>query len=454
MARRRATFGTSSADVESPSGSRRSLTQALVLGAGAQITFYALRGPSVTLSRVGQGTSQWVRAAYDGREANVGSFMNVADLSLGSTDPMGDQVVEFSGYNPPFYAVYRTQRRMKIMFADDAAENARQRASLAPLNPIRGEIVGLIDGWQTSARKLELAKGKPADQASQDEPDKPWYSPARWVLSWRKHRAKRAERLNRRVGDALIWALEGDVTGSTDVLAKIKQDIIDERTAWARFQYLIAAFSQALLAGLVLYGVHVQQANTRAATVLSSEGWEVLSAGGAGALGAFFSISLAIRGRTVLPDLQWVSNIMDATLRVIIGVLAAGILEALVLAQVVHVVLGNNDLSSAAGGWINIFLVGVVGGFSERLVPDLLARADVQARSAPTTPSPVTKLPLAESPAEASSAPPQPVAADRATDQLDDDQDDHACEDDMVGASATADADLPPASGGVAAKAA
>ena len=407
--------------------------------------------------------------------------MNVADLTLDGTDPMGDRVLEFSGFNPPHYAVYRTRKRMKIAYADDPDENARQRAATAALNPIRGEIVGLIDGWQTSANELEKEQKRPDPPASKLSPARRetsikikteasetnvqgeeksrserkgqvvWHDPSTWWKAWRTHRAKRAERYNRRVGDTLIFALEGDVPGALVLLTKIRQEILDERTAWARFQYLIAAFILAVVAGGVVLMLYWLPELSTHPTEVDPKWWRVVWCGGAGAIGAFFSIALAICQRTILPDLQWLSNTMDATLRVLIGVLAAGNLEALVGINAVNVTLGD-AIFKKDGLTLTVFLVGILAGFSERLVPDLLAQAGVKTLPPPTppVPAPVVKSDARSVDKPAAELNPTTGSGQAAAEPvMNEDQDNHACEDDMVGNSATADADLPPASGGV-----
>ena len=79
--------------------------------------------------------------------------MNVADLKIDGDDGMGAKVTTLYALNPPDYAVYRSDIRVMVHFSDDRSANVLQRKALAPLNPVRGEINGLIDGWRSKPRR-------------------------------------------------------------------------------------------------------------------------------------------------------------------------------------------------------------------------------------------------------------------------------------------------------------
>lgn len=94
-----------------------------------------------------------------------------------------------------------------------------------------------------------------------------------------------------------------------------------------------------------------------------------------GTIGAFFSIAIAIRGRTVAIALARWDNRIDAILRVTIGAIAAG---ALLL--ILQTKFGGEPAIGGKGFadnlvWQVVALIGFAAGFTERLVPDLLARA-------------------------------------------------------------------------------
>ena len=377
--------------------------------------------------------------------------LNVADIERGGVDDMGVRIIQVYGKKPPEYAVYRTRERVVIQFADAPAVTQEQRKAMAVLNPLRGEINGLIDGWRNSFIDICLSymywlfpkKAKAAPQAGDTEP------PARPANADQR----RAERFDRRVGDALIVAFENDVASAQTLLAKIKQDILDERIARARFEYLLVAGLTAALAMLV---VHQYFDHWKGAA------FELLVAAGAGAVGAFFSIAIAIRSRTVLPDLQRLNNLLDALLRVMIGVIAGAVLIALMRSGAVSLKIGDAELEAAtciAGTagckpypiWLYVMLVGFIAGFSERFVPDLLEK--VSSASGENKSDAITPSPSPPNPATPDAQPPNANAPDAPEPQDDDDPTvvaDHCHGDELTDAEITADEALPPASGGVA----
>ena len=83
-----------------------------------------------------------------------------------------------------------------------------------------------------------------------------------------------------------------------------------------------------------------------------------------------------MRAKTVATEGDDTSVRVDAKLRVLIGVISAGVLY-LLLATGVLSQLKIGELSFAAGAiaWQLALLIGFASGFLERLVPDILEKA-------------------------------------------------------------------------------
>jgi hypothetical protein len=190
-----------------------------------------------------------------------------------------------------------------------------------------------------------------------------------------------------------------------------------------------------------------------ATNTFSDDVMNLIRASSGGTLGAFFSIALAIRTRTVLPDLQRVGNLVDAGLRIMIGFIAAGVLYALMRTGVVTLMLGDAKLIGDQSSWLYVLLIGFVAGFSERFVPDLLAKVgtstDAHTGDASLPPPPPTPASAPSPVVEASNEGETPAEDDDP--HAPDAQADHCVSDvELADHEITTDAELPAASGGVA----
>jgi hypothetical protein len=138
--------------------------------------------------------------------------------------------------------------------------------------------------------------------------------------------------------------------------------VLAKRAARGRFHYLKWSYgAAAVLIGLLFvasafYPLHPA----------SSDLW---LAAKAGLVGAAFSIALAIRGRTVALDTDLLDNVTDGTLRLLIGVISAGVLLLLFASGIVpSLKIGDADFKPGTLTWEMVLVIGFVGGFLERLV--------------------------------------------------------------------------------------
>lgn len=290
--------------------------------------------------------------------------MKVSQIQTGLADSSGERVEEVYSLNAPHYAVYRTSRRVMVHFADELSDQQpKQRAALAQINPLRGQIDGLLDGWQ-GAESINAAS---------------------------------AARADRRIADALVLALEQDLPNATLYLTQLKSDIEQERAARARRFYVIGTATTGAVLLIVMSVMLLLMAGI-APPEIAADIRSLMVAAGAGVLGAFFSSALAIRDRTPMNDLRLWDTVVDAVLRIIIGFIGGMVLYALFRTEVVSSIAfgdGADALDPVAIGysWIMVAVVGFVAGFVERLVGNLLAKSSIagasgDARAVPVPPGP------------------------------------------------------------------
>jgi len=305
---------------------------------------------------------------------------NVAGIVAKEADGTGAIIETVYAKVVPSYAVYRTAERVIVQYADDPKLGSDQRQALIASNPVKGEINGLIDGWRKSK-----------SQAAQT----------------------RTRIFDRRVADALVVALQGDQAHAVDLLNQIKADIIAERTSIARTSYLFT--SCATTAVFVLAFTFMCSLSAKP-TADDSFGSALCLSAAVGALGAFFSIALAIRGRQIGTDLQWRDNHTDAGLRVTIGAISGAVLYCLLHGKVVSIGFGDTSLGGvgpAVGVDTRLAILIVTAfaaGFTERLVGDLLGRA-VLSTTAPASNPLAGKVPV---PVATTAAAPAKAAATEA----------------------------------------
>jgi|HubBroStandDraft_6_1064221.scaffolds.fasta_scaffold06530_9 hypothetical protein len=265
---------------------------------------------------------------------------SVRDIKKGATDSAGGLITKVFFKVRCEYAVYQNDGMVIVQFADDPTKADKQRLAMSHLNAVRTQIDGLIDGW----RKSDQFKEKAAT-------------------------------FDARVAAALQYSLEGDADGALTALNGVRNDVLAERISWGRFEYLIAAsvFSAFVVGCIIAVAFGVSKIWPKDPLPVP-----LCLAVMGGVVGAFFSISLAITNRTVLTNLNRRDNYADAILRITIGLIAAGVLLIQIRAKLVSgIQIGGQILGGDNPSREAIVMIGFIGGFLERLVPDMLAKVGI-----------------------------------------------------------------------------
>jgi len=297
----------------------------------------------------------------------------IQGFTVGGKDVAGNDILYIYAKRPPTYLVYREPSKVAVQFAEDPRKEAIQRAAIAALNPLRGQINGLVEGWRIGSKNLKALEDEYRDGG--------FWKRVRLGLKLAavRRRSDRAACYDRRVADAVITGLEGSVPEALALLTEIRDGLIAERKTYAETDYLGWAAGAGITVLVLIW-------------LMSSIGLIpnpppnmnlIWTGAAAGVLGAFFSIATGLRNRAILIDLQKWTNRRDAILRIAVGTIGAAILLCLLMAGLVTVGGVTDKLASAtptpgkaASDTVVLAVIfGFIAGFSERAVGDLLGRA-------------------------------------------------------------------------------
>jgi hypothetical protein len=260
--------------------------------------------------------------------------VRVQDIKLKHRDSRGFPITEVYALRSNEYALYKAGEVM-VHFADDPKKEMKQRKAILPLGRNRAELNYLFQGLRCR------------------------------------------EVCEHHIAHALELALEGDLNGAKKTMTEARTFLLGKRNARGRFQYL--TWSHGIAATLILFLLFTRWYWP---SMFSSDLLRNLwLAGQAGLVGAAFSIALAIRKRAVALDTERLANVTDGALRLSIGVISAGILLLFVSCHILtRLTLEGSSLHPDVLTLTPqmVLVIGFVGGFLERLVPDLLEKMTPQ----------------------------------------------------------------------------
>lgn len=263
---------------------------------------------------------------------NGGRFV-VANVTIGALDGRGARIDDVY-FARSRYAIYASEGRILIQYSDDEDVADKQISTISGILPLRDKLDYL-------SRHL----------AQCSVPD--------------CYKIQTAE--------ALRLGLEGQCEAARITIQEAVSDITETLARIGRLVYLKYA---ALMLGFWYAALIVIDYVAIALGLGEPEMVNLFTLALCGGVtGAFLSIAIAIRARTVTIDGDNKSNATDAALRIAIGLISASVLYTILVSGILpEIKLGGFALNAQEMRWEAAFLVGIAAGFLERLVPDLLEK--------------------------------------------------------------------------------
>ncbi len=273
----------------------------------------------------------------------------VQAVRKGTSDGRGE-TIERIFFRRDNYAIYLADGTVTVQFSNCSEEASKQIRAIAELLPLRNKLQYLGRG---------MASRRPASSDSSDAEGNPCYFS--------------------QIADAMRLGLENQLPMGRSIL----EGAIADLTALVERDGRVCYLKAGVLTMLVFLFASVVGA------ILSL--WSgsdfvahMFAASSSGAIGAILSIALGIRNRTVAVDGYARSNRMEAALRVLIGVIS-GVVLYLVLSSGLVTGMDSMLRPEALGAWKVTILIGFLGGFVERLVPDLLEKTGTRMSAGATS---------------------------------------------------------------------
>lgn len=269
--------------------------------------------------------------------------MSLAELAPGRPDKLGNRVVEIYCRGEDF-CVYRSTLGVYVHFADCRAREREQRRALLPVAP----------------RLCRLRY-----MSNQMARDRLW-------------RRGSGGFYDHEIGEALALALQGTAEDADRLLANGEALAVERLRNENRVAYFLSCVASALLVIGALFGAGLGAA-------AGDPQFQAYAAAAAfGAVGAAFSIATGVADLSLAPYQRSAMNSAMGAMRVLIGAVSGAMIllicNATIIGKPVLKLLEKFTEADALGtlgarNWVWIGMLGLLGGFAERLVPNLLGSA-------------------------------------------------------------------------------
>lgn len=256
----------------------------------------------------------------------------VQDIRKGQKDNRGEPI-DLVFFKRPDFAIYQSHGKILVQYADDETLAKQQIAQIAELLPLKDQLQYLVQNLD------------------------------------------RPERYHWQIAEALRLGLHGQKESARNVMQGAIGDINATRIRNGRVAYLFVTLILVtfivlvtFLALLALHGSWISQ-------IEASHRPDFLRldlAVAAGAVGAMFSCVWQLRTRTVATDGDILSNLVDSLTRIVIGMVSAVALVLVIISDFSDKIAPI--LYTPSLNWKSVLVVGLLAGFVERLVPDLLEK--------------------------------------------------------------------------------
>jgi hypothetical protein len=281
----------------------------------------------------------------------------LSSMVPGGEDALHNRILELCWIGQD-YIIYRSNKGVDIHFSDCSKTAQRQRELYESIGPQLCQIRYLTGRMGLLAR-FGLRKGNPAH----------YY--------------------DHQLVQAIVGALEcpSRQRDNSKLLSSVLDLAVTRVTNENRVIYLASCFLTTigvLLLSFLLVRVPWQVlAGVNITAPLPSPGLPLFFAAGVfGAVGAFLSIAMRVQSLELVPCRESFMNLVMGILRVAIGTLSGGILLLLLYATNLHAAF--DSFLSSANNSMYPAVIGILGGFAERLVPHVLLSAETKLEPANT----------------------------------------------------------------------